>query len=97
VAQCRRDLQKRRNLAYEKTAQLFDCIKPHGAFYLFPDITEHLRSNESSEEFALRLLQDGGVAVVPGEAFGGPGHIRISFGTTEAELNIAFERMKRIL
>jgi aspartate/methionine/tyrosine aminotransferase len=35
--------------------------------------------------------------VVPGEAFGGPGHIRISFGAAEAELRTAFEKIKEVL
>ena len=97
VERCRRDLQNRRNRAYKKTIQWFDCIKPDGAFYLFPNIAKYLRSNESSQDFALRLLRDGGVAVVPGEAFGEAGHIRISFGAAESVLNAAFERIKGIL
>ncbi len=97
VERCRRDLQHRRDLAYARATRLFDCIKPGGAFYLFPDIAGHLGSGERSEDFALRLLQDGGVAVVPGEAFGQPGHIRISFGASETDLNTAFERIKDIL
>jgi aspartate aminotransferase len=93
----RRDLQQRRNLAYDKAIEMFDCIKPDGAYYLFPNIARHLRSGESSADFALRLLEDGGVAAVPGEAFGEPDHIRLCFGTSEMTLNSAFERIKSVL
>jgi aspartate aminotransferase len=90
-------LQQRRNLAFGRAVEMFDCVKPDGAFYLFPDITSHLRPGETSADFALRLLNDGGVAVVPGEAFGVPNHIRIFFGISETTLNSAFERIKSIL
>jgi aspartate aminotransferase len=97
VEQCRRDLQRRRDRAFERISRWFDCIKPDGAFYLFPDITAALGPQESSEAFALRLLEECGVAVVPGEAFGRANHIRISFGVSETDLDTALERMKDIL
>jgi aspartate aminotransferase len=97
VAQRRKILEQRRDLAMQFVEKLFDCATPRGAFYLFPDVTQHLKNNETTEEFALRLLQDAGVAVVPGEAFGGPGHIRISFGAKQADLQSAFERIRNAL
>ncbi len=97
VEQRRRELEKRLNFAYEATRSLFDCIKPQGAFYLFPDVTKYLKRNETSEDLAMRLLEKAGVAVVPGEAFSGPGHIRISFGSNEDDLQKAFERIKTAL
>ena len=54
--------------------------KAEGAFYLFPDISPFLKKQcKSSLEFCHMLLEEQKVAVVPGEAFGAPGHIRISF------------------
>ncbi len=97
VAQRRRILEQRRDFAYSATRALFDCIKPQGAFYLFPNVTRHLKKNETSEGLAMRLLEKAGVAVVPGEAFGGPGHIRISFGAVKDDLQAAFERIKKAL
>jgi aspartate aminotransferase len=90
-------LQQRRDLAYTLAQDLFGCIKPRGAFYLFPKVDHCLRPNETSEDLAMRLLQKAGVAVVPGEAFHQPGHLRISFGASEADLNTGFERIKNVL
>ncbi len=90
-------LEQRRDLVMRLAGELFDCIEPQGAFYLFPNVTQNLKNNETSEDLALRLLEEAGVAVVPGEAFGGPGHIRISFGAKEADLHSAFERIKNAL
>jgi aspartate aminotransferase len=90
-------LQQRRDLAYELAQNLFECSKPQGAFYLFVNIEPYLRSGETSEALAMRLLRTAGVAVVPGEAFHQPGYLRISFGAGEADLHAGFERMKRVL
>ncbi len=93
----RAELQRRRDLAFAYAAEMFDCVKPQGAFYLFADVSRQLRKGETSAELAMRLLHEAGVAVVPGEAFGGPGHIRISFGAAESELHAAFEKIKEVL
>ena len=97
VAQRRRILQNRRDLAYALTAALFPCVQGQGAFYLFPDVSARLRAGETSEDLAARLLHHAGVAVVPGEAFHGPGHIRISYGTSEENLRRALEKIKEAL
>jgi len=93
----RKELEKRKAFAFDAANTIFDCIEPHGAFYLFPNVSRYLKKNETSEDLALRLLENAGVAVVPGEAFGGPGHIRISFGATEEDLQKAFERITSVL
>lgn len=90
-------LQQRRDLAFTLAKDLFGCIKPQGAFYLFPNVDQYLGPNETSEYLAMRLLQTAGVAVVPGEAFHHPGHLRISFGASEADLCAGFERIKKAL
>jgi aspartate aminotransferase len=97
VEQRRAALQRRRDLAYDRARRIFDCIRPQGAFYLFADVSRHLHDDETSAALALRLLDQAGVAVVPGEAFGGPGHIRISFGTDETGLQAAFQKIKEVL
>jgi aspartate aminotransferase len=97
VERRRQELERRRDLAFEAANALFDCVKPQGAFYLFPDVARHLKRNETSEDLAMRLLNKAGVAVVPGEAFGCAGHIRISFGAKEEDLQSAFERIRRAL
>lgn len=90
-------LQQRRDLAYALAQDMFGCVKPQGAFYLFPNVDQYLRRHETSEALAMRLLQKAGVAVVPGEAFHQPGHLRISFGVSEADLYAGFERIKDAL
>ena len=97
VEERRRELERRRDLAYALTRELFECVKPQGAFYLFADARAHLDAGESSEDLAMRLLDQAGVAVVPGEAFGGPGHIRIAFGAAETEMRAAFMKIKEVL
>ena len=64
------------------------CVKPSGAFYLFPDISEVLSPTgiRTASEFAQVLLEQARVAVTPGEAFDAPGHIRISYATSIEQL-----------
>ena len=64
------------------------CVKPSGAFYLFPDISDLLSPSgvRTAAEFAKVLLDQARVAVTPGEAFDAPGHIRISYATSTEQL-----------
>jgi len=64
-------------------------IKPQGAFYLFCDFSKLGESNE----VAKRILNDVNVAIIPGEGFGAPGYMRISFATSEERIR---EGVKRI-
>jgi aspartate aminotransferase len=61
-----------------------ECVKPAGAFYLFPRITKVLESIGMSNtgEFAQALLDDARVAVTPGEGFDAAGFLRISYATS---------------
>ena len=90
-------LKKKRDLAYEYACRQFDCIKPEGGFYLFPDVSQYLKEGQTSEDFAAHLLEKGGVAVVPGEAFGMGDHIRISYAVPERELIAGFGRIASVL
>ena len=62
----------------------FECVKPAGAFYLFPRITKVLESTgiASSAEFSQVLLDEARVAVTAGEGFDAPGFLRISYATS---------------
>ena len=73
-----------------------DCFDAQGAFYLFPSIKSF---NMSSREFCLKLLNEYGVLVVPGTAFGdtGEGYIRISYATSMEKLKIFIDTLKKIL
>lgn len=73
------------------------CQRPAGAFYAFPDVRRiEERAGLSTEQLAARLLEVHGVAVLPGTAFGpgGAGHLRLSFATSAADLDLALERMR---
>lgn len=86
--------RQRRSLFVEGLRTIgLHCHEPQGAFYAFPSIAH---TGLNSEEFALRLLKEAGVAAVPGQVFGtgGEGHIRCSYSTSEARLNEALERME---
>ena len=75
----------------------FRCTRPAGAFYAFPDVRQiEERAGLSTEQLAARLLELHGVAVLPGTAFGpgGAGHLRLSFATSAADLDLALERMR---
>ena len=75
------------------------CLPGAGTFYAFADVSKAMASLGCRDdgEFAERLLNEGGVAVVPGGGFGAPGHIRISFATSMQNLEKAIERMGRVL
>jgi aspartate/methionine/tyrosine aminotransferase len=69
------------------------CLKPLGAFYLFPNISG---VGLSSEEFANRLLSEAGIAALPGTAFGdcGEGYLRFSFANSLANIESALDRVR---
>ena len=69
-------------------------VRPDGAFYLFVDVRG---TGLSSRDFALRLLEDEKVAVVPGDAFGpgGEGFVRCSYATSLERLEAAADRIQR--
>lgn len=70
------------------------CFTPYGAFYVFPCIKKY---GCSSDDFAMRLLEEEKLAVVPGTAFGdcGEGFLRISYAYSLDSLKRAMERLKR--
>jgi aspartate aminotransferase len=59
------------------------CNIPEGAFYVFPDVSGCFGGDvNSGEDVAKHLLERAKVAVVPGEAFGAPNHIRMSYAVS---------------
>ncbi len=75
------------------------CRAGAGTFYAFADISEALQRLQIADDtaFAEQLLEQTGVAVVPGSGFGAPGHIRLSFATDLAQLQDAAARLARFL
>ncbi|KFL44531.1 aspartate aminotransferase [Lysinibacillus sp. BF-4] len=73
----------------------FSVIRPQGAFYLLPDVTEAAQKTgfASVDEFASALLTEANVAVIPGSGFGAPSTIRLSYATS---LDLIEEAIRRI-
>jgi aspartate aminotransferase len=73
------------------------CVKPAGAFYLFPDISGLLSKDglKSSAEFAQALLEKEYVVVTPGEGFDAPGYLRISYATSMEQIREGATRILR--
>ncbi len=71
------------------------CTMPEGAFYAFPDVSAvAAKAGIDTAELTTRLLREGHVVGVPGEAFGLPGHIRFSYATSAKEIDRGLERVK---
>jgi aspartate aminotransferase len=72
------------------------CTAPEGAFYVFPNISAHLTAEMPGDAAAAKkLLEREHVAVVPGEAFGAPGYIRISYATSMERIEEGLRRLAR--
>ncbi len=95
LEQQRLTLQRLRDVAYSRCRTLFDCVKPQGAFYLFPDVGPYLKKGEGDTDLALQILEQTGVALVPGQAFGHPGSLRISFAVAQETLERGFDQLTR--
>ncbi len=99
-------------LRLEKLKHVFQFVTPDSAYYIFPKISLKLAKKIEKEKninltkeggvdswkFALWLLEETQVATVPGVAFGpnGEGHIRMSFGRKEEDINQAFDRLENL-
>ncbi|MCS6771739.1 MAG: aminotransferase class I/II-fold pyridoxal phosphate-dependent enzyme [Kiritimatiellae bacterium] len=97
VEEMRDEYRRRRNFLHRSFQELgLPCMRPTGAFYAFPSIG-HL--GLTSKEFALRLLEEEKVAVVPGTAFGacGEGFVRCAYATSMEDLQEAVRRIERFL
>jgi aspartate aminotransferase len=75
------------------------CLPSDGTFYSFPDFSQAIARLGLADDlaFAEFLINEAGVALVPGSAFGSPGHVRISFATSQANLDQALDRIAAVL
>lgn len=89
----------RHDFVYERLGSMdgVSVIPSDGTFYIFPDFSEIIarKGLENDIAFAEALLQEVGVAVVPGSAFGNEGCIRLSFATSNDILNEALDRIQK--
>jgi len=98
VAKMLNEYRKRRDAvhAWLTADPRFVCVKPGGAFYLFPYIADLLSPGgiKSSGEFAEALLKEVAVAVTPGEGFDSPGFFRLSYATSIERLEEGVDRIR---
>ncbi|MEY8756682.1 pyridoxal phosphate-dependent aminotransferase [Peribacillus frigoritolerans] len=97
VEEMRQAFEGRLNKIYDKLVQIpgVSCIKPQGAFYLFPNVKRavELTGYSNVEDFTTALLEEAQVAVIPGSGFGAPDNIRLSYATSLELLEAAVERI----
>ncbi len=76
-----------------------NCLASNGAFYSFADMREAMQAlgHTTDVELADHLLNEVGVALVPGSAFGAPGYMRLSFATSMDNLREALGRLEKLL
>lgn len=103
VLKMRASFKERRNFMVKQLNSIegVSCFSPGGAFYVFPDISTYLGSLsptgttiESSTDLCLYLLNEAGLALVPGDAFGEPNGLRMSYAAAMEDLVEAINRFK---
>lgn len=106
VEEMRQAFERRRDLVVRRARQIsgLGVNEPQGAFYLFPEVSSFFGSRtpdgkviENASDLALYLLEKAHVATVDGEAFCAPGYIRLSYATSDENLEKAFDRIGEAL
>ncbi len=105
VEEMRQAFEERRNVICQRFDEIngVSYVKPQGAFYIFPDFSEHYgrtiggQKIEGSMDITDYLLNSAGVGVVPGNGFGADNHLRLSFATSLTEINRGLDRIKKAL
>lgn len=97
------EFRKRRDMMLGRLSRMEGvvCSKPEGAFYLFPDIGTWLGASipdgeilHTTQDLCMYVLNQHNVALVPGEAFGGPTGVRLSYAASESDLSTACDRLE---
>jgi aspartate aminotransferase len=104
ITAMRVEFEKRRDYIVDRVRKIeaLSCVKPEGAFYVFPGISSVLgktiagRAINSSMDFAELLLDEAKVAVVPGAAFGADAHIRISYAASLDKIKEGMGRIEQL-
>ena len=99
----RQEFEKRRNYIVDKLNSIngIKCVKPNGAFYVFPNISKLLGKKYGNKtintdiELCEYLLDNAKIAVVPGSAFGLPGYIRLSYATSMENIIKGIDRLAK--
>jgi aspartate aminotransferase len=98
VEEMRQAFENRLEVIYDKLVSIpgFTCVKPQGAFYLYPNVkvAAEITGYQDVDAFVEALLVEAKVAVIPGSGFGTPDNIRLSYATSLNQLEEAVARMK---
>lgn len=105
VYEMRSAFDRRRKIMLEMLNEIpgFKVPTPKGAFYAFPNVEAVLNTKirgvhiATSADLAALILEEAKVAVVPGEAFAAPGHLRLSYALADADLITGVSRIKELL
>lgn len=101
VSEMNEAFRERLDRTYDALVKLpgVDCLKPQGAFYLFPNVSEAVKMTgyTSVESFVTALLEEEKVALVPGAGFGAPNNIRLSYATHMEDLEEAIRRIEKFI
>jgi aspartate aminotransferase len=101
VAEMRKEYIQLRDhmLAGLRAIEGIECAKPEGAFYVYPNVSAFFGRGgiHSPAEFSRKLLHEAHIATVPGEGFGTNEHIRMSYATSQRELDRGLERLRGFL
>ena len=92
-------LKARRDVALDHMKRLggFKFIRPQGAFYIFVDVRDHLQPGETTLKLSERLLNEHHLALAPGEAFGSPGWLRLSYAVKDETILAGIDKLHRAL
>ncbi len=100
VEEMRQAFDRRRVLMYSLLDQIdgVTCIEPEGAFYTFPDVSAILDERfPTSADLANAIIEKAAVALVPGESFGAPGFLRLSYATSDADITRGVARIADLI
>jgi aspartate aminotransferase len=101
VEAMRSAFEERLTVIYDKLVAIpgIRCIKPQGAFYLFPNVKQaaELTGYKNVDEFSKALLEEALVAVIPGSGFGADDYIRLSYATSLEQLEKAVDRIQKFV
>lgn len=93
--------KERLDTAYQALIQLpgVTCVKPQGAFYLFPNVTEAMERTgfDSVEDWVTAILEEEKVALIPGTGFGAPKNVRLAYTIGSDQLKEAIHRIERFI
>ncbi|KAL3791157.1 hypothetical protein HJC23_000577 [Cyclotella cryptica] len=91
-------MKKKRDYVLEELGKMDGvsvAVPPDGAFYVLPDVSKYYDGDDT--QLCLDLLKEKKLALVPGESFGAPGTVRISYATSMEELEVAMTKLREFL